>query len=151
MSERLRLGVIGAGLKAAEYARSWTRMPEIEFVAIADTVEASRQRLIDVCTLAGAPAPKSFVDYREMLAECRGELDFVYVSTPHASHAEQAIAVVEAGLDLFLEKPMVTRASEAEALIAAQKRTGVTVVTAFQGGLSPLVLDTRKQIGRAHV
>ena len=80
-----------------------------------------------------------------MLAECRDELDIVYVSTPHAFHAEQAIAVAEAGLDLFLEKPMVTTVAEAERLIAAQKKSGVTIVTAFQGGLSPLVLDTRRR------
>jgi predicted dehydrogenase len=145
MTERLRLGVIGAGLKAAEYARSWIHMPELEFVAIADTMEPSRQRLSDVVTGAGQPAPKAFADYRQMLAEYGKNLDIVYVSTPHASHAEQAIAVVEAGIDLFLEKPMVTTTAEAEALIAAQKKTGVTVVTAFQGGLSPLVLDTRRR------
>lgn len=145
MTERLRLGVIGAGLKAAEYARSWIHMPELEFVAIADTMEPSRQRLSDVIIGAGQPAPKAFGDYRQMLAEYGKDLDMVYVSTPHASHAEQAIAVVEAGIDLFLEKPMVTTTAEAEALIAAQKKTGVTVVTAFQGGLSPLVLDTRRR------
>lgn len=145
MSEKLRLGVIGAGLKAAEYAASWARMPEIEFVALADTIPSSRQRLIDVCVAAGAPAPRSFDDYREMLTSCRDELDFVYVSTPHAFHGEQATAVAEAGLDLFLEKPMVTTVAEAERLIAAQKKSGVTVVTAFQGGLSPLVIDTRKR------
>jgi len=145
MSEKLRLGVIGAGLKAAEYAASWARMPEIEFVALADTIPSSRQRLVDVCVAAGAPAPQSFDDYREMLASCRDELDIVYVSTPHAFHGEQAKAVVEAGLDLFLEKPMVTTVAEAEQLIAAQKKSGVTVVTAFQGGLSPLVIDTRKR------
>ncbi|MBY5838780.1 Gfo/Idh/MocA family oxidoreductase [Rhizobium leguminosarum] len=145
MSEKLRLGVIGAGLKAAEYAESWVKMPELEFAALADTTAASRQRLIDVCLAAGAPKPKGFEDYRQMLAECRGELDIVYVSTPHAFHAEQATAVAEAGLDLFLEKPMVTTVTEAETLIAAQKKSGVTIVTAFQGGLSPLVLDTRRR------
>ncbi|MBB3411141.1 putative dehydrogenase [Rhizobium sp. BK316] len=145
MSQKLRLGVIGAGLKAAEYAQSWARMPEIEFVALADTSETSRKRLIDVCTAAGAPEPKSFADYRDLLTKCRDELDIIYVSTPHASHAEQATAVAEAGLDLFLEKPMVTTVAEAETLIAAQKKSGVTIVTAFQGGLSPLVLDTRKR------
>ena len=145
MSQKLRLGVIGAGLKAAEYAESWARMPEIQFVALADTSETSRKRLIDVCTAAGAPEPKGFADYRDLLAKCRDELDIIYVSTPHASHAEQATAVAEAGLDLFLEKPMVTTVAEAETLIAAQKKTGVTIVTAFQGGLSPLVLDTRKR------
>jgi len=40
---------------------------------------------------------------------------------------------------------MVTTVAEAETLIAAQKKSGVTIVTAFQGGLSPLVLDTRKR------
>jgi len=138
MSEKLRLGVIGAGLKAAEYAASWVRMPEIEFVALADTTPSSCQRLIDVCLAAGASEPKSFGDYREMLASCREDLDIVYVSTPHALHGEQATAVAEAGLDLFLEKPMVTTVAEAERLIAAQKKGGVTIVTAFQGGLSPL-------------
>jgi predicted dehydrogenase len=145
MSQKLRLGVIGAGLKAAEYAESWARMPEIQFVALADTSESSRKRLIDVCTAAGAPEPKGFADYRDLLAKCRDELDIIYVSTPHASHAEQATAVAEAGLDLFLEKPMVTTVAEAETLIAAQRKSGVTIVTAFQGGLSPLVLDTRKR------
>jgi len=145
MSRKLRLGVIGAGLKAAEYAASWARMPEIEFVALADTIPSSRKRLIDVCIAAGAAAPKSFDDYREMLASCRDELDIVYVSTPHAFHGEQATAVAEAGLDLFLEKPMVTTVAEAKRLIAAQKKGGVTIVTAFQGGLSPLVIDTRKR------
>ena len=83
MSERLRLGVIGAGLKAAEYARSWTRMPEIEFVAVADTVEASRQRLIDVCEAAGAPAPVSFVSYRAMLEACKGDLELLEIAQAH--------------------------------------------------------------------
>ncbi|MDM9624629.1 Gfo/Idh/MocA family oxidoreductase [Rhizobium sp. S152] len=145
MVAKLRLGVIGAGLKAAEYAHSWAHMSEIEFVAISDTTASSRQRLIDVCLAAGAAAPRSFEDYREMLAACREELDIVYVSTPHAFHGEQATAVAEAGLDLFLEKPMVTTVAEAERLIAAQRKSGVTVVTAFQGGLSPLVLDTRRR------
>ncbi|EJZ18179.1 GFO/IDH/MocA family oxidoreductase, partial [Rhizobium sp. Pop5] len=85
MSGKLRLGVIGAGLKAAEYATSWAKMPEIEFAALADTTAASRQRLIDVCLAAGAPEPKGFEDYREMLAEMKSKLDIVYVSPPMPS------------------------------------------------------------------
>ncbi|KKC37318.1 oxidoreductase [Devosia epidermidihirudinis] len=145
MSEKLRLGVIGSGLKAAEYAQSWAKMDELEFVVLADTSAPSRQRLIDVCLAAGAPEPAAYDDYKQMLAEWRDKLDIVYISTPHAFHGEQAAAVAEAGLDLFLEKPMVTTVAEAKTLIAAQKKSNVTIVTAFQGGLSPLVLDTRKR------
>lgn len=145
MSEKLRLGVIGSGLKAAEYAQSWAKMAELEFVVLADTSAPSRQRLIDVCVAAGAPEPAAYEDYKQMLAEWRDKLDIVYISTPHAFHGEQAAAVAEAGLDLFLEKPMVTTVAEAKTLISAQKKTNVTIVTAFQGGLSPLVLDTRQR------
>jgi predicted dehydrogenase len=145
MSNPLRLGIIGAGLKAADYARSWVHMPEVAFVASADVNVPSRRRLADICTAAGKPEPQEFDDFRVMLAACRDQLDAVYVSTPHAFHAEQAIAVAEAGLDLLLEKPMVTTVEEAERLIAAQKQTGVTIVIAFQGGLSPLVLETGRR------
>jgi predicted dehydrogenase len=145
MAKGLRLGVIGAGLKAADYARRWVTMPEVEYVATADPSAASRQRLADICGAAGRPAPREFDDHAAMLAACRADLDAVYVSTPHAAHAGQAIAVTAAGLDLLLEKPMVTTVADAQRLVAARERSGATVVIAFQGALSPLVLDTRRR------
>jgi len=145
MVARLKLGVIGAGLKATEYAASWVAMPEMEFVALSDTSPTSLERLAGICVAAGNPRLHCFTDYREMLATCGDGLDIIYVSTPHAFHAEQAIAVAERGIDLFLEKPMVTTVGEAEALMTTQKRGKGTIVTAFQGGLSPLVLDTRRR------
>jgi predicted dehydrogenase len=143
MAEDVRIGVIGAGLKAADYARSWVKMPEIRFVASADVSAASRARLTDICVAAGGKPLREFEDYRAMLSECRSDLDVVYVSTPHAMHAEQAIAVTAAGLDLLLEKPMVTTTPEALRLIEARKKSGRLLVVAFQGALSPLVRDTK--------
>ncbi|MBN8950566.1 MULTISPECIES: Gfo/Idh/MocA family oxidoreductase [unclassified Rhizobium] len=145
MSKPVRLAVIGTGLKAAEYARSWARMPEVEFIAVTDVSSASRGRFSEICTAAGRMAPLEFDDFRTMLVQCKGNLDAVYISTPHAFHAEQALAVIHAGLDLFLEKPMVTTVAEAKALIDARSKTGNTVVIAFNGALSPLVRDTHSR------
>ncbi|MGV1792345.1 Gfo/Idh/MocA family protein [Rhizobium sp. A37_96] len=145
MSKPVRLAVIGTGLKAAEYAHSWVRMPEIEFVAAADVSAASRRRFADICAAAGRAPLREFDDFRIMLAQCKRDLDAVYISTPHAFHAEQALAVIEAGHDLFLEKPMVTTVAEAKALIEARSKSGNTVVIAFNGALSPLVRDTHKR------
>lgn len=145
MPSKLRLGVIGAGHKAAEYAESWSRMPDVDYVAVADVSAPSRSRFVDICIKAGSPAPQEFEDYRDMLASCRDQLDAVYISTPHASHGEQALAVIETGLDLFLEKPMVTTVAGARALIEARLRKNNTVVVAFNGGLSKLVRDTAKR------
>jgi predicted dehydrogenase len=144
----LRLGVIGAGLKAADYARGWALMPDINIVATAEVSETSRQRFSDVCAAAGRSRPREFPDAPAMLDALRGQMEAVYVSTPHVFHAANALAVVEAGYDLLLEKPMVTTVDEAMALIEAEKRTGRTIVIAFQGGLSPLVHDTRARARR---
>ncbi|GAB5428061.1 MAG: Gfo/Idh/MocA family oxidoreductase [Devosia indica] len=141
----LRLGVIGAGLKATDYARSWAGMAEVSIDAMAEVSEISRDRFAATCVAAGAAAPRAYESAEAMLAAEAGHLDAVYVSTPHAFHAGNALAVLAAGLDLLLEKPMVTTVPEALALEAEQARTGKTVVIAFQGGLSPLVHDTRRR------
>jgi predicted dehydrogenase len=138
----LRFGIIGAGLKAAEYARGWTAMPDVEITAMAEVDAACRTRLSDICAAAGRPRPAEYDSDQAMLVAQGKELDAVYVSTPHVFHAANALAVINTGLDLLLEKPMVTTVAEALALVEAEKRSGRTVVIAYQGGLSPLIHDT---------
>jgi predicted dehydrogenase len=134
----LRLGIIGAGLKAAEYARGWTAMPDVQIAALAEIDPASRKRLSDICATAGRPRPAD----KAMLQVEASRLDAVYVSTPHVFHAANALAVINAGLDLLLEKPMVTTVAEALSLVEAEKRSARTIVIAYQGGLSPVIHDT---------
>jgi predicted dehydrogenase len=141
----LRLGLIGTGQMATHYAHSWVSMPEVVFIALSDVNAASRRKFVDICRNAGRPEPREFDDFRLMLSACREELDAIYVCTPHSLHAEHGIAVVESGLDLLIEKPMVTTVAEAERLISARDQSSSTVVVAFQGALSPLVADTRKR------
>jgi predicted dehydrogenase len=141
----LRLGLIGTGHMAAHYARSWVSMPEVAFVAVSDVNAVSRRKFIDICRNAGRPQPREFDEFRSMLAACRDQLDAIYVSTPHALHAEHGIAVAESGLDLLIEKPMVTTVEEAQRLVSARDQSRSTVVIAFQGALSPLIADTRKR------
>src|SRR6201987_939599 len=145
-NKNLRLGVIGAGHMAAHYAQSWVAMPEVAFVAVSDVNADSRRKFSDICRNAGRPEPREFEDFRSMIAVCRDELDAIYVSTPHALHAEHGIAVVESGLDLLMEKPMVTTVEEAQRLISARDKSRSNFVIAFQGALSPLVANTRQRM-----
>src|SRR6516165_12370984 len=126
-NNRLRLGVIGAGHMAARYAHSWVSMPEIAFVAVSDVNAASRRNFVDICRTAGRAEPREFDDFRSMLAACRHELDAVYVSTPHALHAEHGIAVVESDLDLLIEKPRVTMVEEGQRVVSAGDRSRATI------------------------
>ena len=138
----LRFGIIGAGLKAAEYARGWTAMPDVHIAALAEVDPTSRKRLSDICAAAGRQRPAEYGSDKAMLEAEAARLDAIYVSTPHIFHAANALAVIDAGLDLLLEKPMVTSVAEALALVEAEKRSARTIVIAYQGGLSPLIHDT---------
>jgi predicted dehydrogenase len=66
-------------------------------------------------------------------------LDAAFIVTPHVYHHDQAVACMEAGLDVLLEKPMVMNAAEAVSLIATRDRTGRLLVVAFPGSLSPQI------------
>ncbi|WP_323012935.1 Gfo/Idh/MocA family oxidoreductase [Devosia sp.] len=143
-----RLAFVGSGSIAAHHARLWTSQPGVTISAICDVSEPARQGLVEVISAAGASRPNTFASMEEMIAACRDTLDAVYICTPHCFHAAQALAAIESGLDVLLEKPMVMTAEEARAITAAQERSGSTVVIAYQGAMSPLVQDSAARIAK---
>ena len=97
------------------------------------------------------PIPPNEPDWRRFLDRFGPELDAVMIITPHALHHDQATAALEAGLDVYLEKPMVMTAAEAESLIATRDRTGRLLVVGFQGSLSPRVRAASRLIASGEV
>ncbi len=73
--------------------------------------------------------PKSFGSYEAMFAS--DEVDVIYNSLPNSLHAEWTIKALEAGKHVLLEKPFTTSVADADAVIAAAKRTGKVVAEAF--------------------
>jgi predicted dehydrogenase len=94
----------------------------------------------------GLPVPPNEPDWIRFVAEYSGQLDAVFIITPHVLHFAQATACLEAGFDVLLEKPMVMTADEARALIETRDRTGRLLVVAFQGSLSPQVREASRML-----
>jgi len=143
---KLKLAIIGCGIKSSQYITTWINRDDIEIIAVADPNEKALKQVGDIATNANKNIPVQFTDWQEMLATHKSELNSVYICTPHASHAEQAISALNANLDVLLEKPMVTTLEEAELLNEARIKSNKEVVIAYQGGLSPLVHQLRKDI-----
>ena len=143
---KLKLAIIGCGIKSSQYIATWINRDDIEIIAVADPNENALIQVADIASKANKPVPTQFTDWQSMLDEHKSELNSVYICTPHASHAEQAVAALEANLDVLLEKPMVTTVEEAELLNQAKLKANKQVVIAYQGGLSPLVHQLRKDI-----
>lgn len=142
----LRLAVIGCGKKATQYIETWIARSDVRIQAIMDPNKQAMDNICNIATHSDKPAPSCFLNWEELLRDQRPNLDAVYICTPHANHAEQAELALNLGLDVLLEKPMVTSVAEAQRLLTAQEKSGKNLVVAYQGGLSPLVHELRSNI-----
>jgi len=83
-------------------------------------------------------------DYREILAN--PEVDAVFVCTPDHLHAEHAVAALNAGKHVFLEKPMATTIADCDAIIEAAARSGAKLYVGHNMRFFPVVRKMRELI-----
>jgi predicted dehydrogenase len=139
-----RVGFIGTGVMARSHLGDMLVRDDTTVVAVCEPAAAAYGKAAELFDRHGRTAPENEPDWRRFIERFADQLDAVFILTPHAFHAEQATACLEAGLDVLLEKPMVLTADEARALIATRDRTGRLLVVAFQGSLSPQVREASR-------
>jgi predicted dehydrogenase len=88
--------------------------------------------------------PRTFHDYRTMLAE--KDLDIVLVGTPDHWHALTMIAAVEAGADVYVQKPISVDILEGQAMVAAARKHQRVVQVGTQRRSTPHLIEARDTI-----
>ncbi len=123
---RVRLGVIGAG----SFTRA-THFPVLRRLAdhFAVTGVATRSGLSATVAAREIGAPVATSDYRELLA--RDDVDAVLIATRHDQHARLAIAALQAGKSVLLEKPLAVEQSELDAVLEAIQSSGLPFLVGF--------------------
>ena len=144
---KIRIGFIGCGGIARGHYDRLSKMPEAKVVALNDTNPQSLARFIERCPSA-AKLPV-FSDYRQMLEQV--PLDAVEIATPHTLHYEQAMACLERGLHVLLEKPMVCTVRHAKALIAAAKKQQKVLEISYQRHFGGFYRHVRAAIARGEI
>jgi predicted dehydrogenase len=143
----VRAGMIGVGGWARRYiAQILANHDDTQFIATCDPSADNVALSAKVFAEAGVDVPPNEPDVSRFLNRYAGQLDAVFIVTPHKFHHDIAKACLEAGLDVLLEKPMVMNADEARSLIATRDRTGQHLVVAFQGSLSPQIRTAVKMM-----
>ena len=127
---RLRVGVVGCGTVAQIMWLPNLRQldGQFELKAICDLSPGLTESLAQYYNVS-----RSFQDYRDLIAE---DLDIVIVLTP-GSHAAPAIAALEAGKHVIVEKPMCFTQREADAMLAASKHHGRHLMVAYMKRYDP--------------
>jgi len=139
-NDRVRLGIIGAGARGQELMGAFLRVPNIEFVAVAD---AFTRRYDEAKKLAGA-GMKSFDDHRRLLD--LKDVDAVIVATPLHCHTRHFLDAIAAGKDLYSEKTMTWSIEEAEACRDAAKRSDRVITIGLQHQSSGALADAKAWI-----
>src|SRR5207237_5970520 len=99
--------------------------PESEVVAVASRDEGRAKEFA-----AKHGARHAYTRYEDLLAD--PEVDIVYIATPNAHHADQAISAAEAGKHILCEKPLAMTAEDALRIVEAARAHGVKLGTNFQ-------------------
>jgi predicted dehydrogenase len=138
---RPRVGVIGCGWYGGVNLESFARAVGVDFVAVCDVNQKFLRKTLATIAKYQAAVPRSYLDYRELLAGA--PLDIVIVATPDHWHALPAIAAMQAGADVYLEKPIGVDVIEGEALVAAARKYGRVVQVNTQRRSNPLYSEAR--------
>ena len=141
-----RVGLIGAGW----YGKSdlW-RLAQVAPIDIVSICDPDKQMLAGAVEIASQrqkskKAPRTYRDYREMLKE--KDLEIVLIGSPDHWHTLQAIAAIEAGADVYLQKPISVDVLEGEAILAAARKHRRVVQIGTQRKSTPHLIDAKKQI-----
>jgi predicted dehydrogenase len=129
---RLRTGVVGGGLVAQAMHLHYlaARRDEFELAGLAEPSRTVREALG-----ARYGIERLHPDYRSLLDA--GGLDLIVVCSPAGTHAEIVLGALDAGLHVFVEKPMCITLADADAIVAARDRAGRVVQVGMMKRFDP--------------
>ena len=133
--KKLRIGIIGTGEIALDHARQYKKWDDVEIVAGADLIPGKAREYLDKFGWTEATAYEGDDACEQLCA--RNDIDAVSVCTYNTQHARCAIAALDSGKNVLLEKPMCVTLEEGIEIMRAEKRNGKFVTIGFQPRWNP--------------
>ncbi len=118
--DQIGIGVIAAGQMGQRHANVYRQLPEVQLRAVADLNSHAAHAAADP---AGADV---YADWHDVLA--RDDIQAVSICLPDWLHRDAVIAAAEAGKHILLEKPLAIEVADADAMVAAVERAGITLL-----------------------
>lgn len=129
----VRVGLAGLGSMGRNHLRILAGRPDVRLAAVADPVA---EALAAAAAQAGA---QGFAEPLAMIEEA--ELDAVVVAAPTTAHVPLAVAAIERGLAVLVEKPLAATVEEGMQIVTAARRHGVPVQVGHVERFNPAVLE----------
>lgn len=137
MGEKLRVGVVGAGWWAvANHLPILKARSDVELVAVCQLGQAELAKV-----QATFAIPYGSEDFDAMLDQA--PMDALVVASPHSLHGAQAIAALQRGVHVLIEKPMTVSGAQARAIAALAREKGLHVLVPFGWNFKPFFATAR--------
>ncbi len=145
-SDRIGIGIIGVGGMGFGHVKMLKPRTDIRIVAISDIYTARKQRARD---FLGLTEKDVHHDYKDLLA--RSDVDAVFVVTPDHWHYRMAMDALEAGKDVYVQKPMAYKIEEAKAMAERVKKTGRVLQVGSQYASEPQYHRARELVSQGAI
>jgi UDP-N-acetyl-2-amino-2-deoxyglucuronate dehydrogenase len=133
----MRVAIVGCGGMATHYLPVYRDLDWVQVVACVDTDPESARRAAQLFECA------STSDFGAALSE---DVDAVVIGTPNSEHRAQAVAAIEAGKHVLLQKPVAAKLADAEAIAAAAGASSRTVGLYMSYFDQPLIHDLHDMV-----
>lgn len=136
----LRIGLIGCGhMGRLIHLKNLRRLPQVEIVAVAEPDAQPREQ-----ARRQVPRAALFSHYRELLEG--SEIDAAVICLPNALHAEAAIAALQSGKHVYLEKPLAINVGDGRKLLEVWRYSGRVGMIGFSYRFNPLHQQLRRHL-----
>ena len=145
-NDRINVGVIGAGGMGFGHIKMLKPRSDVKIVAVSDIYTRRKQRAKDFLGLSDKDIHH---DYHDLLA--RSDVDAVFIVTPDHWHYRMSIDALDAGKDVYVQKPMAHRIEEAKSMAARVKKTGRILQVGSQYASEPQYHKARELVAQGAI
>jgi len=136
----LRSAVVGVGSMGWNHARIYNELEGVDLVAVADLDGGLAERAAQVYGARG------YTDYREMLRH--EELDVVSIAVPTQIHRETALAALQRGCHILVEKPIASTIEEGQEMVALAASRGLKLAVGHIERFNPAIVELKQRLKR---
>jgi predicted dehydrogenase len=119
-NDTVRVACIGMGGRSGSHVSGYSRLPNVEVVAICDPDDAQIAKSLAQFTKLNKPKPQTYKDIRKLLED--KTIDAISISSPNHWHTLMSIWGMQAGKDVYVEKPCSHNVFEAKQIVAAARK-----------------------------
>jgi predicted dehydrogenase len=119
-NDRVNIGVVGVGGRGTNHVQEYAKNAGFHIAAIVDVNQAAQEKAVALVNREKGHSPKTYYDMREAYAD-KG-IDAVSIATPNHWHVLAALWAVQAGKDVYVEKPVSYNIYEGQQMVAAARK-----------------------------